>query len=327
MADIRIEQAARLAREWADLGSIELVVIEEVAPIPGLPKSKDQLGWVRSHYIETPNRQRFFEMSSQNQAGQPNAHQVACGDGQRNTTVRFRADDLNVPELTIQSTSFNEEALAGGSTRPIPLRYYYIDKTPLHEALPTSTYLGIEPVAGRPHHVFLFGDLMWGQIRQDLVLHLAEDQVLPTQLTFYKAGTDRSVGKPLWSWMATEVEVIQGTKFPVKSQLVDYLRDAPALQGQEWIREAVVETVSFGKSYRAATFRRSVDDRSMQFDHVNDKVIFPKVQVTAPQTIGANPIRVEPVADNSGALMMSGVMVGMATLGVGTALWLRRSRR
>ena len=326
MADVRIDQAARLAREWADLGSIELVVSKEVSPFPGIPEAKDQLGWVRSHYIETPTRCRFLEMTMKDRAGRPNGHHLACSDGQRNSAVRYRADDLDVPELMIQGASFDEEALAGGSTRPIPLCYYYIDKTPLHEALPTSTYLGSEPIAGQPHHVFLFENLMWGKIRQDLVLHLAGDQILPTRLTFYKTGTDRLVGKPLWSWMATAVEVIQGRKFPVKSQLVDYLTDDPIHQG-EWVSKMTIESVSFGKSYPAATFRRDVDDRAMVFDHVKDKVIFPKVQPITPQAAVINPIRVEPVTDNSNAMMMSGVILGLATIGTGTALWLRRSRR
>ncbi len=325
MSDVRIDQAARLAREWASLSPIELVVTEDQPPIPNLPKGIQQCGWTETHYIETPAWQRFVEFSAKDLAGKPMAHRAAYSDGRRHSTFRYRTDDPGVPETITIGPSFDDEVTYGGSARPSPLCYYFLDKTPLHEALPGSIYLGIEQASGKPHHVFLFKNLMWGQVRQDLVLHLAEDGILPAKLIFYKAGADRLVDKPFWSWTATTVETIQGRNIPIKSRMVDYQTDVVGGGGQESTREITIQKVEFGKSYPPTAFWREIDDRAIVFDNVAGKVIEPKVRPTTLTAVVNDPIRVEPVTDNSNLLMMSGLMIGVAALISGMVLWFRRA--
>jgi len=170
----------------------------------------------------------------------------------------------------------------------------------------------------------LFKDLMVGQVRQDLVLYLAEDGILPAKMIFYKAGADRLVDKPNWFWTATTVEAIQGRNFPIKSRSVDYQTDVVG-GGRESTREITVQKVEFGKTYPASTFWREIDPQATVFDNVAGKIISPKVLPPETKAVVANPIRVEPVMDDSNYLTLSGLLIGAVALGAGLVLSLRRS--
>ncbi len=323
MSDVRVDEAARLATEWATLGSVEFVVNQEHTLLPSWAKNEgDAFRWVDTHYIETPARQRFSDESMKNKDGKVVRHTTSRTDGQRYSIVEYQKDEPDIPKSLFIGTSFDNEATSGGSSRPEPLRYYFIDKTPLHEALPSSTYLGTDKFQGKPSHVFLFKDMLWGQLRQSLVLHLAKDGIFPHLMIFYKSEEDRLNDRPLWTWSASTIESVRGKPIPIKSRHTYYNPDRPGLETS--VTEIIVRKVDFGESFPKSTFWREGDTKTTVFDAVKGKITPPSVQPTEAKTVVNNLVRVAPETDYSSYLATGGLTLGAAALIAGLVLWFRR---
>ena len=322
MSDVRIDQAARLAREWANLGTMEWIVREDNSLPSFLPVDGNEYRWIETHYVETPARQRFLEVSMKNTAGKTTGHKASYSDGRRNSIFDYRKEELDIPQVIAFGTSFDNESSFGGSSRPEPLRYYFVDKTPLHEALPNSVYLGNDKHLGSQTHVFLFKDIHWGQVRQDLVLHLAEDDILPHKMIFYKNEAARLTNKPLWTWSATKVESIQGKNIPTKSRRVNYETDSS--EREMCAGEITVQKVEFGKTFPQSTFWRENDPRATVFDSLIGKITPPKVLAVETNAVVGKPIHVDPVSSDSNYYIEGGLAIIAAALGLGLVRWLRR---
>ena len=136
MPDVRIEQAARLAGEWADLGSVELDVNEDLILLPAWAAAAaggENYKSIDFHYIETPARRRSMDVSSRGESGKILRHVTSYTDGRRFSILEFQQDAPEVPKQLVIGESFDNEASHGGPARPTPLRHYYVDKVPLHE--------------------------------------------------------------------------------------------------------------------------------------------------------------------------------------------------
>lgn len=322
MSDPRFEQAARLAREWANLGPLEFDIVEELTLIPAAAASLgENCKSINNHYIETPGDQRFFDKSLVGVSGKIIRHTTSYSDGVHFLNVEFQQLDPSIPSLISVGTSFDNEAGRGGSSRPIPLQQYYIDKTPLHEALPSSTYLGGDISFGKPSHIFLFKDVFWSQVRQDLVIHLAEDGILPHRMISYNGDEARLGDRPSWKWEAIDLKSVQGKSIPVKSRLVGYDRDH--LKRESSSRVVSVRKVEFGKPFPSKTFVRSLDSRAVIIDSVKGKITPPSARPFTEKAVVNSPIRVLPDTDYSGYLGYGGLAIGISVLVVALVLRVR----
>ena len=321
VADVRVEQAARLARVWNELGAVEVAVTQENSFAADIVEA-DLVYTIDTRYIETLAGQRFQDLVGRDRAGRISSHTSAYTDGSRFVTVEFLKEQPEVPTTFFVGTSFGNEASRGASVRPEPLRYYHVGKIPLHEALPSATYLGAERLQGRPTHRFLFRDVIWGQMRQIEELHLAEDGLIPARLVCFKDEEDRLAAKPLWSWTVTEERVINGHPFPIRGRLVSCNANQPGVE--EGSTEMTVTRVEFGKTYPPTTFWREADARARIYDAVKGKITPPKVTPTPPKAvIVANPIRAEQDPGSS-SFATGSLALGVVLLLTGLGLWLRR---
>ena len=106
--------------------------------------------------------------------------------------------------------------------------------------------------------------------------------------------------------------------------MVDYQSDVVG-GGQKTTKEITIKKIEFGKTYPATTFRREIDSRATVFNHVTGKVSNIQVTPVEATTIPANAVRVEPVTDYSSVLILSGLLLGLASIGTAAKLWFRRS--
>ena len=234
--------------------------------------------------------------------------------------IEFRKDQIETPQASYTMPSFDNESRDGGSARPEPLLYYFVDKTPLHEALPTSTYLGSATHLGKPSHVFLFKEVNWGQGRQDFVVHLAEDGIIPHIVLAYKDEASRLKDTPIWSWRVVDTSIVAGHAFPMKTRLVGFDQTNP--RREDSIVETAVETVEFGKIHPVSDFWQEVVVKPTTLDGAVSTV---KPSTIQPVPVG-NPIRVSPAADYAGYLSVGGLILGFVLLIAGIVLWIRRAR-
>jgi hypothetical protein len=148
--------------------------------------------------------------------------------------------------------------------RPVPLRYFYVGKVPLYEALTQARPLGPTQVLDRPCHRFLFEKVRWAMADQDLVYALDDDTGIPLSVTSYPVGQGQAPdAKSQWSWEARSLDTADG--YPYVKNSVSIMPHDPTP------RPITVDRIVFNQTYPATQFQIKPDPGVLIIDEIRGK--------------------------------------------------------
>jgi hypothetical protein len=317
MSDALADAISRLRVEMQSWNSIEMRAVttqafREKPPIP------DPFVQIEERYVETSLGQRKLVMSATTAKGARSRYEDFC-DGVRCAHVTFADAEAGKQEHIDIKSFFSVDNISGASNRPVPLRYFYVEKAPLHKALSKARHLGDGKALGRECDLFLFTEVKLGQTPLDMVYTLDRETSVPLRLEAYLAGAERMPGATVLVWKATTLDRVQGGHhFPLHSRAVSY-----SLMGhKESIEDKYdVEEIAYDRDYDAKTFWPAYDPGVVVNDAIKKSTIrvpgpkppeVPKAEAVAP-AVAAVPVRAEPPTSWS-------AIAGASALGLGVLL-------
>jgi hypothetical protein len=277
-------------------------------------------------YIETASGDRFLEEVHALPDGSE-GRSASYYHGDRGAKVVYDRKDSSVQKQVSITRAFDREDKPGSTGRPAPLKFFYVDKVPLYEALPKAEHLGEAPGEFGVCDRYLFRNVPVGSRQQNQEYCLDRATGLPVRVdSFGQSGE----GEPqaLWSWAATKVETIQKHPFATRSETTYYRTDKNS------------KDVRMTTSYDVTSVRFNVDLSAVAFwptlgpgVHVDDLTTMTvtttpgksKVDpIQAATSSTTTPIVVEPPRDWSSVLSYGGIALGAAVLVAAVIVWRRR---
>lgn len=276
------------------------------------------------HYEETAAGERRLSTSSTYKDGRVQRSEDYF-DGRKAAAAEFSKEDPVKQSRVSKGGSFGREQSFGHTNRPTPLKWYYVGKIPLYEAVAKARSLGEEEIASTPCVKYMFDDVVLGQTPQSLLYYLRKEDSLPIRIESYK-GPDPAATPKQWIWEADKVDVVQGHPVVVRSHLIRYNADSSVVRNTLY---SEVKHVAFNKKIGMETFRPIITPEAEIRDGVTGRIQRPArkeqegqyAAVDLPETtMGA---AVPPPASTQ---VFTGVSYGMGTLLVlvGVILTLRR---
>lgn len=314
--------AKTLAWEFESRKSVEVqtrTAIHNPAIVAGAKGSFDTMS---EHYIETAAGRRFLEFQGL-KGDKIVTRSSHYGDGTKFTDIDYRLDDLETQNAIFINRQFWMEDRNDRRQVPSPLLYLYAGREPLHEALPKATYLGEGKVIGRDCSLFLFPQVRWAVV-QDQVFHLDKATAIPLKVEAFRDGPARESNQPMWTWTAQSLDEVQGRFVPLKSSQVAYDKDGA--QNMSWDIE--VKSIEFNKDYPASTFQPVIQPGVTVLDSFKNKVSTTpgerKPDIQKETTATAQPVYADPPRDWSTTASTASLVLGGAVLIAGVLLWWRR---
>ncbi len=217
--------------------------------------SKDEMkpaGRIDSRYFETAAGERRLSTSSFLVNGKVQRGEDVFKDGKA-TRSYFDPDKPSKPISVKVGTTFGGEAVMGGTNRPIPLKYAYVGKIPLDQALAKARNLGHGEAFSTPCDRFLFVDVpgVVGMPPQNHLYYLRQQDSLPVRVESY-SGPDPATARKIWVWEAEKVDVVQGRPVVVKSVSTSYETDGATVRST---RHHEVKHIVFNEKTDAECFR------------------------------------------------------------------------
>jgi len=331
-----IEQhAERLAWHQESWSSIELRGFRTETherPIAGQPDRPPAFDGRQFFYVETAEGERFLDARAL-KSGEVKYRQTFYFDGKEGAEITWDPDaPLRQQRQIIVHRHFGREDRETHTQRPYPLRSYWMDREPLHEALPKAVPLGQAKVLERDCDRILFQNTghtgEWEQIYD-----LDAETSTPLRVAVYRNEADRLADRLLMDWTALELGQVQGYPLALKSHLRAYTAEGGK---HSWTQTYEVESAAFNKEYPASTFRPEIQPGALVHDQVRGKAVrMPgENQAERPAQRGADPsttaavadpiIRADPPRSWSFYTTTAGLGLGCAALMIGFLLWWRR---
>ena len=309
--------ATKLAWNFGSWRTIDLRVRDDLSNSGG--KGADH---IIEHYVESRGGQRFSD--TQFMKGDTVSMRIAnyC-DGSKSASVNFRTNDSNLQQSVIIKRDFANEDQFGKSSRPQPIQFFYVGRTPLHEALPKSTYFGPDRVNGRECQSFLFKNVQYTVGTQDQVYCLDATSGTPIKVVSYSDEASRTKDTPLWTWTCDKLETKQGHEIPVVSTTNEYKADGKTLGGTH---RYTLESSTFDQDYPVTTFWPVIQPGVPVLDSIAKKQ-YETPGVKLPETKSATvepPLVATQPRDWSSTLSFITLCLGLAILIAGGVLWWRR---
>ncbi|MDE2507651.1 MAG: hypothetical protein KGM43_10595, partial [Planctomycetota bacterium] len=284
----------------------------------------------RIHYVETTGGERYYD--TKGFLGEtPTARSVGYCDGKRCARVEYERGDLEKQESFIVSNAFMGEGTNNSTDRPRPYYYYFVGKTPLYEALPRAEHLGIVRFLGRDCDSFLFSNIPWAMLTQNIVYTIDKESGVPLRVASFVDVDDIAKTRPLWSWDAKNFGVLDNHHIVIDSEHVLFGKPGTQYEGQTLVKHTYhVESASFNHTYPHSMFWPETRQSDALFvDSIAKKIEVPKAAPNAKTNLSggvqaANPIRVEGPGGASAWLTSSLLVVGVSLILTGTAVWWRR---
>lgn len=326
--DTPAEAAAnRLAWEAESWKSIELRVVHHYsgpsgAGNEGVPVSDRKID---DHYIETSIGQRRGELLVRPSEGKENLF-ISYSDGKRCAETAHSAGYGSPLAQVVIQPSFGVEGTIGGTSRPIPLKYFYAGKLPLQKALANAESLGETKEIGRKCDRFLFKNIKWAYVPGDVIFHLDRETGVPLRVRFFLSPEDRANDLPNWDWRALSLDLVDGHHMPLKS--VETCYTGKAIRST---RELEVTEIAYDREYPATTFWPETTAGIPVWDNINNKFVgVPRTNQSAAaaqhrQSVAIEPrLRAEPPASWSNAVGGLILALGVAAVFASFVLWRRR---
>ena len=286
-----------------------------------------EVTWNRfdEHYVESRAGGRYSDRRSLKDDTFSKRIANYC-DGSKSATVNFREKDADLQKSVIIKRDFSDEDRVGKSAQPAPLQFFYVARTPLQEALPKSTYLGIDRVNGRECKTFLFAKVKHTVGTQELVYSLDAATGTPLKVVSYIDEPSRIKGTPIWTWTCDKLESTQGHEIPaVSTSTSSYVKDGKTVVVTH---KFTVESIKFDQDYPASTFWPVIQPGVPVMDSLAKKVyetpgakLPEKVSAT---TVATQPLVAAPPRDWSSTVSSITLGLGLAVLIAGGVLWWRR---
>jgi len=311
-----------LAWDFESIKSVELKVHQELIyenPPPNLVYNI-----IDEHYIDDMNLHKYYGAEYKD-GDKLYMRTENYQNGPKSAFVSFDDIDPNIQTSIVIKRDFGREDQSDRVERPKPLLYWYVGRTPLHQAIDKAEYGGKSKVGDREAHAFIFKNVKWFRT-QDHVFYIDAASHIPIKVTAYSTAEDRAADRPVWVWSAFKVEEIQGRKIPVISEMVDY--DAPGGPISSTLK-CEVQSIKFNEVYPASTFWPKEQPGVSVLDALAGKIS---------STPGVNPARELHFSEGAGVVATQGpdmvaaaswvsVGLGLSVLLVaGAVLWRRRGK-
>lgn len=313
---VMAEKLSWLTGSWT---SIELRISKDVRNSDGARAD------VQEWYVETALGQRLYDWSCPARTGEPfrranyadgRRFAEATWDGPQQETVRY----IKAFEAAEETTPC--------CWRPEPLRFLYLDQQPLARTLTRAEWLGQERRLGRECEVLVLKDVKWSYTPVDIVYTLDRETAIPLSVRCYNAGADRARDQPQWYWEAKSFDRVgDGRYWPLRS--ADFVYAPTEGGGTELLtsREIQVESIHFDKEHPEAIFRPVLEPGAAVLDTTTGKHFTVPGERAAPVTAAtAEPVRATRPTDWSSTASSAGLVLGLALLGAGAAVWWWRYR-
>lgn len=318
--------AERLAWQWQSWDSVEVRVRQRFVPPADSTDKPLVYDTIIDHYIETASGQRFLGSLCE-RSGRPVSRYAEFFDGKRGASLAYDRQDTEKQQQVIIHKHFGRENQLSRTDRPSPLLYYWVDRTPLHEALGNARFLGKQRVIGRDCDAFLFSRKgRSGQ--QDQIYCLDEETSLPLKVELYRAAQDRIAGQPFLVWTAKRLDKVQG--YSTVREAVQQVYTGP--NGKlSMTHEYTVDSIVFNKKFSTSNFWPELQPGVVVFDTITNKPVYPTpgaadTSAKARPTTTAMPvdsIRAEPPRPWTASVAPVFIALGTVILFVSLYLWRR----
>jgi len=308
----------KLVWNFGSWRTIELFVRDDLSHFGGA----GDWDHINEHYVASRTGQRYSDtqfMKVDNVAMRVGQY---C-DGAKSATVNFRAKDADLQKSVIIKRDFANEDQFGKAARPTPIQFFYVARTPLHEALPKAIYLGPDRVNGRECQSFLFKNVHYTVGTQDQVYYLDATSGTPLKVVSYSDEASRTKETPLWTWTCGKLETTQGHEIPAISTSNSYGPDGKTVTGTHTY---TVESIKFDQEYAATTFWPVIQPGVPVLDSIAKKQ-YETPGVKLPETKSATaepPLVATQPRDWSSTFSFMALCLGLGILIAGGVLWWRR---
>lgn len=326
LADSPAETAAeKLAWEVESRRAIEVRVRTEIANRQvdrDGPSRKQAFDTSVEHYIETSAGQRYNEFQGLLD-GVLTARMQNYGDGRRFAHVDYDPKNLKAQQSIYITRQYWQEERSDKRNVPDPLLYHYVGRQPLFKALAKAEYLGEGQSINRTCDVFLFPQVPW-LVVQDQVFYLDRETATPLKVAAFRNDAERQRDEPVWVWEAESLDSVSGHPITLTSTKVQYDRERnPAVTWRQHI-----ESIEFDKDYPASQFWPTIQPSATVLDSLT-KQVKPgeKAQqspaATEPST-SSPPLQAVPSKGWAADLSTISLILGSAVLIAAVVLWKRR---
>jgi hypothetical protein len=278
------------------------------------------------HYVEHRRGDRFMEETSIDKETGIRSSVKYYHKEDRCVNLTFHPDGSQRRAL-ISREQFGMEHRLGSTKRPSPLVYLYVGKVPIYEALIDAEPLGQAKRLERPCDQYLFRQVRWGMVHQDLVYCLDRETSAPLEVASYLDELARREGRPVWVWRAKTFNETDGLHMPLASETISY--DQKAGHSTPEVRTVIsfkVEALDYNESHPASTFWPTFQPGVEVIDDITGKFYTVGQDRAAEVKTVAEPIRAVPEPGWTAWLSSAGLILGISILAVSAFLWLRRGR-
>ena len=285
---------------------------------------KRELAWdhIQERYVESRTGGRYAD--SRGMKGDVIVTRTEqYTDGSKAATVNFRPKDAELQRSVIIKREYSDEDKFGKSASPAPIQFFSVGRTPLQEALPKSTDLGTDRVNGRECRTFLFPNVDYTTVRQDLVYYLDAATGTPIKVVSYLDEAHRAKNLPGWSWIADDLKTTQNHEIPAASTMTTYAADG---KSPSMIHKFTVESVKYDQEFPTTTFWPVIQPGVPILDALTKKSYnHPGVMQPDPaSTVAKESLVATPPRDWSSTTSAVTLGLGLAVLLAGGLLWWRR---
>lgn len=315
----------QLAWDMEPRKSVEVRVTYVITNNQSDPSRPAAFNTVVEHYLETASGQKFYEFRGM-KGDAVTSRSIHFGDGTKFTDINYDPKNTESQQSVFVKRQFWMEEGSDRKQLPHPLLFLYVGRVPLYKSLSKAQYLGKGEVIGRECNLFLFPQVRWAVI-QDQVFYLDQATSIPLKVETFRDQASREKKEPLWVWTAQSLDKVQGHFVPLKSTETLYAKDGSPQLAYDFH----VESIEFDKEYPASTFTPVFQPGVTVLDGFTNKAYeapgVKKAVPSAPKETAATiqPIQAVPPRDWSANAPILSLGLGAVVLIVAGLLW-RRSR-
>lgn len=325
MDDINELVAKKVLEAYANFGNMSLSVEEEIVykTVPDALKQIDTFNKIQTNYIETIAGSRLFETLQITKSGNIKKSQNYFKSG-KSATVLFEDSDHAKQKFVSVSKSFASEGSEGQSSRPDPLKYFFVGQTPLYTALADSKHLGQADVHSQQCEIFSFPKVYWGKKDQSIVYYIGRNNGLPYKVESYQIGHQDDSNRN-WTWSVLETKNFNGVEFPARTQNVIFTSQGEKPSEPFTTRTTDVKKFIPNANVDSVSFWPSIDQNATLHDTITKKTHVPSANTEKAQQIKASSVSLvnqPPIDHSSSATLYTTIFlaVGLTLVALGVVL-------
>lgn len=226
-------------------------------------------------YFETSEGERFLFSINKLPDGRERRSK-SYFDGRKAATVDYDKKDPSKQERVSISRAFGGEESFGDTARPIPMKFNYVNKIPLYEAMEKAEYYGEETIPLGTCEKYLFVDAQVASTKQNFLYFLDKGTFLPLRIESYDEP-DPTVGRRLWTWEVVAVDSFDGHHVAKKSVRTAYEHNPakPPTAVRYKLTSEVVD-VKFNTKFDEGKFWPHIETGAIVHDTIAGKIVAPR---------------------------------------------------